>query len=175
MFKKALITLSAVFILTNNINSENISTERIIGGSLARPGQIPYIATLLRVIDTPNGTVASLSCAGTIISDQWIVSAAHCTQGVTNTSLLVLVGAVNLITDGDIYGIQQAVNHPQYNYATLKNDISLIQLNSSLEWNEYVRSIPMSSRFIDGGARTKTSGWGITEVCKMVFCVIFFF
>lgn len=174
MLNARLLSIKVVLLLifTSSANAEIPSSDRIFGGNLARPGQIPYIATLLQVQPTPNGTIAVLSCAGSIISDRWIVSAAHCTLGPSpHKNIRILIGVVNLITDGDVYAVQEVVNHPDYDPYTLINDICLIRLVEALEWNEKLRPISLGSHFIDGGVRAKTSGWGLTEVCMTSFLV----
>lgn len=52
------------------------SDERIVGGQLAKSGQFPYQAALIM-----SDRKKSWFCGGSIISDRWILTAAHCPDG----------------------------------------------------------------------------------------------
>ena len=47
-------------------------TTRIIGGVPSNPGDWPFLAAIL------GGPMEIFYCAGVLISDQWVMSAAHC-------------------------------------------------------------------------------------------------
>lgn len=51
--------------------------ERIVGGQESTPNEFPFMA-YLEVIFW-NGDIAK--CGGTLISNRWILTAAHCTVG----------------------------------------------------------------------------------------------
>ena len=53
-------------------------SSRIIGGTLSEAGKWPWQA-LLVTIDSYGYQFAS--CAGTLINNEWVVTAAHCTEG----------------------------------------------------------------------------------------------
>lgn len=153
-----LILTAAVF-----FGSAKPSNTRIIGGKVARPGQFPFIVSLIGV----NGTRVWHRCGGTIISEQWILSAAHCSfstwfRNPANTR--IQVGATNRITDGEIYNVDRIINHEGYNSTTLEHDVSLLHLTRPLEWSETVQSIPLKRAYVEAGARGVTLGWGMTEV-----------
>ena len=52
----------------------------ILGGTEAKDGQVPYIVSLQRT--------TSHTCGGVIVSDQWIITAAHCVSGYVSGLIL---------------------------------------------------------------------------------------
>lgn len=52
-------------------------TERVFGGAFSRPGQFPYQVSLKE----PRGSIIWHFCGGAIISDQFVLTTAKCTQG----------------------------------------------------------------------------------------------
>lgn len=61
-------------------------------------------------------------CSGTLISPTHVLTAGHCAAGVGNTSGRFTVG-------GQTYSTNRVISHPQYNDATLANDIAIFQLS----------------------------------------------
>lgn len=57
----------------------NDSFSRIVGGQPARAGQFPYQVALY-LFKSFTSNLAS-KCGGSLISQRWIVTAAHCTTG----------------------------------------------------------------------------------------------
>lgn len=130
---------------------------RIVGGSNAGSGQFPYQVSLR---SAANGHF----CGGSIISNRYALSAAHCTIGRTTANTRVVVGTHLLNSGGVSHMVQRIVNHGQYNANTLANDVSLVQTQTNIVYNNLVQPIGLGSVFVGGGVGVAASGWGQTSV-----------
>ncbi|XP_073847504.1 trypsin-1-like [Musca autumnalis] len=102
------------------------AASRIIGGQFATPGQFPYQVSLqLR---------GRHHCGGSIISETFIVTAAHCTVGQNPAAMKVVVGTTDLLArNGKVVNVAQFIIHPRYNSQNQDFDMSLIRLAEPLK------------------------------------------
>lgn len=134
---------------------------RIVNGMPASEDQFPWQAIVLSRISL----FSSAICGGSIIHEQWILTAAHCTDG--RASWTVSMGSIFRNGDGpQIQGLQ-AISHPEYNSSNLNNDISLVQLSESVTLTRSIQIIRLpsisqkSTSF--AGLQTSVSGFGATQ------------
>lgn len=136
---------------------------RIFGGHRARRGQFPYQVSI-RV----NFTGAfEHNCGGSIISDRYIVTAAHCFLADfphDMTRYRLLVGAHNRSGDGEEYRFARNHIHPGWDLKRIIHDIALAQTDRAIGFTKRVQPIVISREFIRSGLRAVTSGWGRTDV-----------
>lgn len=66
--------------------------SRIVGGHKAEIGQFPYYAFLIIHF---TGTNKNAYCGASLISDEWLLTGAHCIAGVRSVD--VFLGETNLI------------------------------------------------------------------------------
>lgn len=113
--------------------ANSLSTGRITGGSETLANQYPWVAHL-RVFFWSGD---SAMCTGTLINQQWILTAAHCTYGVVNVT--VTLGAHDITTfnaNQQVFYVSRTWNiHPQWRYGDVENDIALIQLPRAVNIN----------------------------------------
>uniref|UniRef100_H2Z9S5 Peptidase S1 domain-containing protein n=1 Tax=Ciona savignyi TaxID=51511 RepID=H2Z9S5_CIOSA len=146
------------------------ANDRIIGGTLTRPGDLPYIANLRQ-----NGYQF---CGGTVVNEMWVVSAAHC--WVKANRMQVFVGDYDLSvveTTEQSQVPDNAIKHPQYNSHTLVNDIMLIKMKTPFNMDSYVKAAPLPAQGAGPsvGTECEVCGWGNinTAVSKYLqpYCV----
>ncbi|RZC34242.1 Trypsin domain containing protein, partial [Asbolus verrucosus] len=97
---------------------------RIIGGKVAHPLQFPYAAAIY--VQTAD---SRYFCGGTLLSNQWILTAGQCVDGAT--LFQIYLGSISLVGDDPnrlVLATSTHVLHPEYNASTLENDIGLIEL-----------------------------------------------
>jgi len=136
---------------------------RIVGGEDAYYGEFPHQIMLLR-----GGPDGSLMCGGSLISSNWVVTAAHCCDGQSASRLGVAVGAHNLYTDdADQENIQvsRVVMHESYDDWNVENDICLLELESSATMGSHVGtiSLPSQNEEYAAGTMCTVTGWGTTS------------
>ncbi|XP_055599208.1 collagenase-like [Uranotaenia lowii] len=119
-----------------NISESLEKQTRIVNGNFAVLGQFPYFAQIFLTVDGFNSL-----CGGSIISNRWILTAAHCADGVSRFQ--IFVGSVE-ITKGTQYFFQEKYIHPNYNMY-LNYDIALIRVNSTIIFTDYVKPITLPS------------------------------
>ncbi|KAG8174202.1 hypothetical protein JTE90_026205, partial [Oedothorax gibbosus] len=145
--------------------SANIETEGLIyGGTFAEPTEYPFVAELK--LNTANG--ARFQCAGSILSQWWIVTAAHCLQ--RGDSFSVIVGQYNRTEKSPFqnqHNVSFSVIHRSFNTTgnDLNNDIALLKMEKKILFNAFVKPANLPTSDVDYSGRTGTViGWGFTEI-----------
>merc|ERR1719391_1849508 len=118
---------------------------RIVGGEDAYYGEFPHQITLLR-----GGVDGSLMCGGSLVSANWVVTAAHCCDGQSASRLGVAVGSHNLYSDDadqENIAVKRIVMHEDYSSWTVENDICLLELEHSATMGSHVGTISLPSQY----------------------------
>ncbi|XP_052773864.1 coadhesin-like [Mya arenaria] len=134
------------------------TNTKIVGGTLAKHGQFPWQISLRYWHQH--------ICGGTLISDQWVVTAAHCFEDLGTQTNQWTIG-VGLHDQNHVYGsdevhVSHVYVHEQHNGKIQKNDIALIKLSKKLDiTGRYIRPAclphPQDSFPSD---QCTASGWG---------------
>ncbi|XP_017057288.1 serine protease grass-like [Drosophila ficusphila] len=142
--------------------------RRMMGGIRAPAESAPWMA-LLHLLDD----LSSCRCGGTLITSNFILTAAHCIKLCPrNQELRVCLGTKNVTSPNDClenYGIERIIMHEEFNLYEQVNDIALLKLNGSVRKLGYIRPVclpilPASlQKFPDLGANYHSFGWGVTE------------
>lgn len=101
-----------------------------------------------------------LLCGGSILSNRFVVTAAHCFAN--GALVLVLVGTIDQ-TNGTTYAAN-VINHAEYSEFTNHNDIALVKTLKEFQFSDLVQPIPLRKTPVGSGAKALASGWGDTDV-----------
>jgi secreted trypsin-like serine protease len=109
-------------------SSKPATVDRIVGGVIAGNATWGWIVLI--------GLNGDNRCGGSILSGEWILTAAHCVIDLTASQLIVYAGS-NIVWSGtQNRTVSQVITHSAYNGDTYVNDIALLQLTSPLDMSD---------------------------------------
>jgi hypothetical protein len=138
---------------------------RIVGGTAVKMSYAPWQVAL--IIPYYGNDFEDQICGGSIVSREWIVTAAHCVvfDGfmIPTAFLRVLAGSATLSrTSSSAVAVRDIVVHPGYD-GDVANDIALIRLAQPLKFRKgSIEAIALPASKAPAGAQARITGWGLT-------------
>ncbi|XP_040211790.1 serine protease 27-like [Rana temporaria] len=133
-----------------------VTSDRIVGGQDASPGDWPWQISLRR-----NGFHI---CGGVMIDSQWVLTAAHCfVRPYTISEYMVNLGAHQLSVPSGVMSPVTAINiHPIYQGVGTSGDIAILKLQYSIQYTDYIMPIciPDAKVQFPSGMNCFVTGWG---------------
>ncbi|XP_045904656.1 ovochymase-2 isoform X5 [Micropterus dolomieu] len=137
------------------------SMARVVGGAEAAYGSHPWLVSLQNR--------GSHFCGGAILSDRWIMTAAHCFASLSKeflSGIRVLVGEFDRRVDDEeeqVFLVKSVSVHEKYNHALpMSYDIALMELDQHIQLGSHAQPIclPLPDDNIPPETSCIVGGWG---------------
>ncbi|XP_021329154.1 mast cell protease 1A-like [Danio rerio] len=127
----------------------------IVDGQEAKPHSRPYMVSVQ--------LFGQNICAGFLISDRFVLTAAQCWHH-NRKALTVVVGAHDLrkCQHSKHFKVMCHITHPEFNSKTFENDIMLLKLKRKVPLNNKIRpiSLPKNGERFKADTLCSVAGWG---------------
>jgi secreted trypsin-like serine protease len=137
---------------------------RIIRGYEASAHSQPWLVSLRQVYS--GSQVSSHVCGGALITDQHVLTAAHCVEGLKAEQLAVIAGlqSLSVYDPNDVYDVELVTVHEDYTGIGgpgIRNDIAVLKLNRKVTLTETIQTVclPAEDETIEDGTAI-VAGWG---------------
>ncbi|XP_073491188.1 transmembrane protease serine 9-like [Aquarana catesbeiana] len=136
-------------------------SSRIVGGTDALDGEWPWQISLQYS--------GSHRCGGSLISPEWVLTAAHCIiNPIQESNYKVYLGLYRLgVIDSQtvVANVRDIIIHPNYKDTGDIGDIALVRLATPVTYTQYIMPIclPSSTTTFLCGTECWVTGWGTTS------------
>jgi len=153
-------------VLQPGCGKKGASHTRIVGGKNANPGDWPWQVNIDYKYNSGN---PGHHCGGTLINEEWILSAAHCFYNdQIKENYWLKLGEHDIKTSSkweQRFNVTQLILHPKYNPNGHDHDLALLRINGTASLNDRVRPacLPGRNTSFDIGTKCFITGWGLLK------------
>ena len=147
----------------NTINPGELPQPMIVGGYQVNPAcpdcKYPFMVSL-----QSGGWFGGHFCGGSLVREDWVVTAAHCVVGESPSSIDVKIGLhnVNGTTGNQTRDVVEIIIHPNYSNNSLNNDYALLRLDEPITNFEPIQ-LCTDTNHDEEPVMATTMGWGATS------------
>ncbi|XP_053672452.1 serine protease filzig [Anopheles nili] len=140
-----------------------MKSGRVVGGKASKFGEWPW-QVLVRE-STWLGLFTKNKCGGVLITNEYVITAAHCQPGFL-ASLVAVFGEFDISSDLETKrsvtkNVKRVIVHRQYDAATFENDLAILELENPIHYDVHIVPICMPGDEADFTGRMATvTGWG---------------
>lgn len=142
--------------------------KRILNGVFATNQEFPWLVAIEYKKDKTDQE--NSFCAGSILNEWYILTAAHCVYLTSAESIEIRAGSSLRLEGGTTYGVSNVKIHPEYNASySVANDIAILKLETPVDLENNIwtkQSIPLyySKDPIRRDTVAQVAGWGVTTL-----------
>ncbi|XP_061755247.1 coagulation factor VII-like [Nerophis ophidion] len=163
--------LASFFPTLSSVTAQANSDQRIVGGDTALPGEVPWQVALMS--RSASLQVAEVFCGGSLLSDVWVITAAHCLVQAKKAGLPFFVRAGEhdvFVSEGPErdHAVAEEHVHPSYDYqeSPYNHDVALLKLAAPVELSPHRLPIcfgpkDFTKNLLQDSAGSLVSGWGL--------------
>ncbi|XP_020494529.2 serine protease 27 [Labrus bergylta] len=135
--------------------------DRIVGGMAATEGAWPWQVDVTK----QSGTSRHI-CGGSIIAENWVLSAAHCFPNPSDLSSYIIYAGRYQLNGYNAHETAHRVRQVVIPYGYVEphggKDLALVELSTPVTWSDHVQPVclPASGTLFPGGIKCTVTGWG---------------
>uniref|UniRef100_R4FJ45 SP1-Abd-12 n=1 Tax=Abdopus aculeatus TaxID=515833 RepID=R4FJ45_ABDAC len=150
-----ILSLSLILPIFQVLESSKINY--IVAGRKVAECEQPYIVNLM-ITKTGN---ENFNCAGTIVDNSHIITAAHCVSGDVKYAY-ILYGSVSKIKFSSLLQVSNYTVHKMFQKTddNILNDIALLTLSTPLQFNKCLQPVQLATACEKYQGDCLISGWG---------------
>ncbi|CAM3606984.1 S1 family peptidase [Vibrio aquimaris] len=140
---------------------DDAPAPRIIGGSATSKNDWPFMAAMVAKFtsDTQQGQF----CGASFIGGRYVLTAAHCVNGIEADEFDVAVGVHDLShisNEGQRIAVRSYYMHQDYNERTMSNDIAIVELEHPVASPQVKVAEEVDVNNLNSGDTLTVTGWG---------------
>ncbi|XP_060137222.1 serine protease 27-like [Zootoca vivipara] len=134
-----------------------VLSDRIVGGQASQIGAWPWQVSV--------GWKGRHYCSGSLVAQQWVVSAAHCFTQNLFSDITVTLGAhqlANRSSKSQSVPVAQVIRNIAFDGTGTRGDIALLRLQRPMKYTPYILPVcvPFPSAVFPEGMACFVTGWG---------------
>ncbi|KAK6636058.1 hypothetical protein RUM43_009714 [Polyplax serrata] len=147
--------LACLFVGVQGATIHHDKDDYIVGGNDTDISEVPY------QVAVADG--AEVFCGGAILTENYVISAAHCWRDTDKTNIFVRAGSSDEKKGGTLVKVNKFLRHPNWNKKIVDYDVAILALDTPLTFSKNIQPIDIVRSEPSPRAIAKASGWGLLQ------------